>query len=41
VRPAEVTLRLGATSRDKVFTVTADDGVPARLAALRDGTGTT
>ena len=41
VRPAEVTLRLGATSRDKVFTVTAGDEILGRLAALRDGTGTT
>jgi hypothetical protein len=40
VRPAAVTLRLGATSRDKVFTVTADgDETLARLAALRDGAG--
>jgi uncharacterized protein YggU (UPF0235/DUF167 family) len=39
VRPADVTLRLGATSRDKVFTVAGDgDQVLARLAELRDGT---
>lgn len=38
VRPAEVSLRLGATSRDKVFTVTAPAEVwEQRLAALRDG----
>ncbi len=38
VRPAAVELRLGATSRDKVFTVAAPgDEVPRRLAALRDG----
>ncbi len=38
VRPAAVALRLGATSRDKVFTV-ADPGagLRARLAELRDG----
>ncbi len=39
VRPAQVALRVGATSRDKVFTV---DGIAAavagRLAVLRDGT---
>ncbi|AGL15538.1 DUF167 domain-containing protein [Actinoplanes sp. N902-109] len=35
VRRAAVTLKLGATSRDKVFTVAGD--VAARLAALRDG----
>jgi uncharacterized protein len=41
VRPAGVTLRLGATSRDKVFTVTtAGDETLARLVALRDGAGT-
>ncbi|GAA2651819.1 DUF167 domain-containing protein [Paractinoplanes durhamensis] len=40
VRPAAVALKLGATSRDKVFTVTADgDGIPARLVTLRDGAG--
>ncbi|GAA0803649.1 DUF167 domain-containing protein [Spirilliplanes yamanashiensis] len=39
VRPAAVTLRLGATSRDKVFTVDGDTGagVAALLAGLRDG----
>jgi hypothetical protein len=40
VRPREVTLRLGATSRDKIFTVPAGDEILARLVALRDGTGT-
>jgi uncharacterized protein YggU (UPF0235/DUF167 family) len=40
VRPAAVALRLGATSRDKVFTVDADGAVVRpRLDALRDGTG--
>ncbi len=40
VRPGDVALRLGATSRDKVFTVTvAGDEILARLAALRDGVG--
>jgi hypothetical protein len=38
LRPGAVALRLGATSRDKVFTVTsADAAVTERLAALRDG----
>jgi uncharacterized protein YggU (UPF0235/DUF167 family) len=38
VRAAEVTLRLGATSRDKVFTVTASvDELAGRLDLLRDG----
>jgi len=38
LRPAAVALRLGATSRDKVFTVDADDAtVTPRLHALRDG----
>jgi len=38
VRPGEVTLRLGATSRDKVFTVTAPAEVwERRLTVLRDG----
>ena len=42
VRPGDVTLRLGATSRDKVFTVTAAGAeVLARLAELRDGAGAT
>ncbi|RZU52965.1 hypothetical protein EV385_4849 [Krasilnikovia cinnamomea] len=42
VRPSAVTLRLGATSRDKVFTVDSDAAdLAPRLAALRDGaTGT-
>ncbi|WP_067498143.1 DUF167 domain-containing protein [Actinoplanes sp. TFC3] len=35
VRPAAVSLRLGATSRDKVYTVEGD--VTARLTELRDG----
>jgi uncharacterized protein len=40
VRPADVALRLGATSRDKVFTVRADGAtLERRLAALRDGSG--
>jgi uncharacterized protein len=38
VRPAAVTLKLGATSRDKVFTVTAaGNESAARLVTLRDG----
>ncbi len=37
VRPAAVTIKLGATSRDKVFTVDGD--VERRLADLRDGPG--
>jgi uncharacterized protein YggU (UPF0235/DUF167 family) len=37
VRPRDVVLRLGATSRDKVFTVTGD--VAGRLAGLREGSG--
>jgi uncharacterized protein YggU (UPF0235/DUF167 family) len=43
VRPAAVTLRLGVTSRDKVFTVAgaAGDDVEVRLVELRDGPGTT
>ncbi|WP_093610603.1 DUF167 domain-containing protein [Actinoplanes philippinensis] len=37
VRPGEVSLRLGATSRDKVFTVTAPpDSWAGRLVDLRD-----
>ncbi|MFC4064232.1 DUF167 domain-containing protein [Actinoplanes subglobosus] len=37
VRPGEVSLRLGATSRDKVFTVTAPaDAWESRLLELRD-----
>lgn len=40
VRPAAVALRLGATSRDKVFTVAAEPVVIERaLAELRDGPG--
>lgn len=35
VRPRDVALKLGATSRDKVFTVFGDVG--ARLVVLRDG----
>jgi uncharacterized protein YggU (UPF0235/DUF167 family) len=38
VRPAAVRLRIGATSRDKVFTVEADAGrIGSRLRELRDG----
>ena len=38
VRPARVTLRSGATSRDKVFTVDRPrSGLAERIAALRDG----
>ncbi|SNY51126.1 DUF167 domain-containing protein [Paractinoplanes atraurantiacus] len=38
VRPAAVALKVGATSRDKVFTVTPGGaGVAERVAALRDG----
>ncbi|WP_249997846.1 DUF167 domain-containing protein [Actinoplanes sp. M2I2] len=38
VRSGDVQLRLGATSRDKVFTVAAPGaGLAGRLAALRDG----
>ena len=38
VRPGEVSLRLGATSRDKVFTVTAPAAEwERRLTGLRDG----
>jgi uncharacterized protein YggU (UPF0235/DUF167 family) len=40
VRPAAVSLRVGATSRDKVFTVEADaTSVDRRLRELRDGAG--
>ncbi|MET8153452.1 DUF167 domain-containing protein [Actinoplanes sp. NPDC049668] len=35
LRPGDVELKIGATSRDKVFTVAGDVG--ERLAALRDG----
>jgi uncharacterized protein YggU (UPF0235/DUF167 family) len=35
VRPAQVTLTVGATSRDKVYAVTGAD--EDRLAQLRDG----
>ena len=38
VRPASVALKIGATSRDKIFTV-AGDGVGERVAALRDPAG--
>src|SRR4051812_41558923 len=42
VRPRDVTLLLGATSRDKVFTVAAaPEGIRERVAELRDGAGTT
>jgi hypothetical protein len=37
VRPADVVLRMGATSRDKVFAVTGGGEVADRLRALRDG----
>ncbi|MEV8507717.1 DUF167 domain-containing protein [Actinoplanes sp. NPDC051475] len=39
VRPAAVTLKIGATSRDKVFAVAGDvaGDVAGRLAELRDG----
>jgi len=38
VRPADVALKLGATSRDKVFTVAAPgETIVARLAELREG----
>ena len=38
LRPAAVVLRLGATSRDKVFTVAGDPAaIAGRLTALRDG----
>jgi uncharacterized protein YggU (UPF0235/DUF167 family) len=37
VRPAAVALKIGATSRDKVFTVVGDVG--GRVADLRDGPG--
>ena len=40
LRPGDVVLRLGATSRDKVFTITGDQAeIGARLAGLRDGHG--
>src|SRR3954468_10764583 len=35
-KPRDVELRVGATSRDKIFTVAGDIG--ERLATLRDGT---
>jgi uncharacterized protein YggU (UPF0235/DUF167 family) len=35
IRPRDVELKIGATSRDKVFTVAGDVG--ERIAALRDG----
>ena len=37
VRPAAVSLRLGASSRDKVFTVNGDDAVISDPLGLRDG----
>jgi len=38
VRPAAVTLRTGATSRDKIFTVAAEaEFVATRVRRLRDG----
>jgi len=38
LRPAAVALRLGATSRDKVFAVTGDPAaIAGRVTALRDG----
>jgi uncharacterized protein YggU (UPF0235/DUF167 family) len=37
LRRGEVALRLGATSRDKVFTVPGGDEILARVATLRDG----
>jgi uncharacterized protein len=42
VRAGDVTLRIGATSRDKVFTVAGAGGVDTllhRLSELRDGAG--
>ncbi|MFG1608156.1 DUF167 domain-containing protein [Actinoplanes sp. NPDC049265] len=40
LRPAAVELKVGATSRDKVFALDADGSVVAgRIAALRDGAG--
>lgn len=37
LRPRDVVLRIGATSRDKVFTITGDQAeIGARLAGLRD-----
>jgi uncharacterized protein YggU (UPF0235/DUF167 family) len=35
LRPASVSLRAGATSRDKLFDVTSEAGVVDRLRALR------
>lgn len=37
IHQRDVTLRLGATSRDKVYTVPRSAETAARLAALRDG----
>jgi uncharacterized protein YggU (UPF0235/DUF167 family) len=38
LRPGDVALRLGATSRDKVFTVAGDEAtLDARVTTLRDG----
>ena len=40
LRPGAVALRLGATSRDKVFTVVGDEAeIATRLAGLRDDKG--
>ena len=40
LRPGAVALRLGATSRDKVFTVIGDEAeIATRLASLRDDNG--
>src|SRR3954463_8345285 len=40
VRAGEVALKVGATSRDKVFTVPAGDKIRIKVDALRDGIGT-
>ena len=40
LRPGAVALRLGATSRDKVFMVVGDEAeIATRLAGLRDANG--
>ena len=39
VRAAAVALKIGATSRDKVFTVDGDGDVERRVTDLRDGPG--